>query len=86
MICSFGGCGGDGQTISTKRQLITLLRLHETVRLELLQTYLSSRYQAASAHVVNSAGTFSDQIDIVVFDRPCWSFNLKFRGETVIQA
>lgn len=41
----------------------------ETVWLELLQTYLPKRYQAATAHVVDSNGVFSDQIDVVVFDR-----------------
>ncbi len=41
----------------------------EAVWLELLQTYLPERYQAAKAHVVDSKGVFSDQIDVVVFDR-----------------
>ena len=41
----------------------------EAVWLQLLQTYLPERYAAASAHVVDSAGTFSDQIDAVVFER-----------------
>ena len=39
------------------------------VWLELLQTYLPKRYQAATAHVVDSHGTFSEQIDVLVFDR-----------------
>ena len=37
----------------------------EKVWLELLQTYLPRRYQAAKAHVVDSKGVFSDQIDVV---------------------
>lgn len=58
----------------------------EAVWLELLQTYLPERYQAASAHVVDSAGDFSDQIDIVVFDRQYSPFIFKFQGQTVIPA
>ena len=41
----------------------------EKTWLELLQTYLPERYQAETAHVVDSLGSFSEQIDIVVFDR-----------------
>lgn len=58
----------------------------EAVWLELLQTYLPQRYQAASAHVVDSEGTFSDQIDVVVFDRQYSPFIFKFQGQTVIPA
>ncbi|MGN6150341.1 MAG: DUF6602 domain-containing protein [Rhizomicrobium sp.] len=41
----------------------------EGVWLELLATYLPKRYNVAKAHVVDSDGNFSDQIDVVVFDR-----------------
>lgn len=58
----------------------------ESVWLELLQTYLPQRYQATSAHVVDSDGTFSEQIDVVVFDRQYSPFIFKFQGETVIPA
>lgn len=58
----------------------------QAVWLELLQTYLPQRYQAASAHVVDSEGTFSDQIDVVVFDRQYSPFIFKFQGQTVIPA
>lgn len=58
----------------------------ESVWLELLQTYLPQRYQAASAHVVDSLGSFSDQIDVVVFDRQYSPFIFKFQGQTVIPA
>lgn len=58
----------------------------EAVWLELLQTYLPARYQAASAHVVDSTGAFSDQIDVVVFDRQYSPFIFKFQGQTVIPA
>jgi hypothetical protein len=41
----------------------------ESVWISLLDRYLPKRYQAAKAFVVDSKGTFSDQIDVVVFDR-----------------
>ena len=41
----------------------------EHVWLELLKKYLPMRYRAEKAHVVDSNGLFSDQIDIVVFDQ-----------------
>lgn len=58
----------------------------ETVWLELLQTYLPKRYSAASAHVVDSAGAFSDQIDVVVFDRQYSPFIFSYQGQTIIPA
>ena len=41
----------------------------ETVWLEMLNLYLPKRYRAAKAHVVDSNGKFSQQIDVLVFDR-----------------
>lgn len=41
----------------------------EGVWLELLQLYLPKRYQAEKAFVCDSEGNFSQQIDVVVFDR-----------------
>ena len=58
----------------------------ERVWLELLQTYLPQRYQAQGAFVVDSKGNFSEQIDIVVFDRQYSPFIFKFEGELVIPA
>jgi hypothetical protein len=58
----------------------------ESVWLEMLQNYLPQRYQAATAHVVDSLGTFSDQIDIVVFDRQYSPFIFNFRGGTIVPA
>lgn len=58
----------------------------EAVWLQLLQTYLPERYAAASAHVVDSAGTFSDQIDVVVFDRQYSPFIFHFEGQKIIPA
>ncbi len=58
----------------------------ESVWLDLLQTYLPRRYEAATAHVVDSEGTFSDQIDVVVFDRQYSPFIFTFEGQKVIPA
>ena len=58
----------------------------EAVWLELLQTYLPRRYQAATAHIVDSEGVFSEQIDVVVFDRQYSPFIFNYHGETIIPA
>lgn len=58
----------------------------EKVWLELLQTYLPQRYQAASAHVVDSYGVFSEQIDVVVFDRQYSPFIFRYQGATIVPA
>lgn len=58
----------------------------EKVWLELLQTYLPQRYQAATAHVVDSRGVFSQQIDVVVFDRQYSPFIFRYEGQTIIPA
>jgi hypothetical protein len=58
----------------------------ESVWLELLQTYLPKRYQAATAHVVDSQGVFSEQIDVVVFDRQYSPFIFHYAGQTIIPA
>ena len=58
----------------------------EEIWLELFQEYLPARYRADKAHVVDSKGTFSDQIDVVIFDRQYSPFIFKFKGSTVIPA
>jgi hypothetical protein len=58
----------------------------ENVWLALLQTYLPKRYEAATAHVVDSEGNFSDQIDVVVFDRQYSPFIFSFEGQKIIPA
>ncbi len=58
----------------------------EAVWLNLLETYLPRRYQAATAHVVDSRGAFSEQIDIVVFDRQYSPFIFSYEGQTIIPA
>lgn len=58
----------------------------ENVWIELLDTYLPKRYQAAKAHVVDSHGNFSQQIDVVIFDRQYSPFIFNFQGQTIIPA
>ncbi len=58
----------------------------EKVWVDLLQDYLPKRYQAATAHVVDSNGVFSEQIDVVVFDRQYSPFIFKYQGQTIIPA
>ncbi len=58
----------------------------EAVWLEMLQLYLPKRYSAEKATVVDSRGAFSEQIDIVVFDRQYSPFIFKFKDEKVIPA
>lgn len=56
----------------------------ESVWLELLNKYLPERYRAATAHVVDSEGKFSEQIDVVVFDRQYSPFIFHYEGQVII--
>jgi hypothetical protein len=58
----------------------------EMVWLKLLQSYLPQRYQATTAHVVDSEGNFSDQIDVVIFDRQYSPFIFSYEGQTIVPA
>jgi hypothetical protein len=58
----------------------------ESVWVALLETYLPRRYEASTAHVVDSRGAFSDQIDVVVFDRQYSPFIFRYEGQTIIPA
>ena len=58
----------------------------ENVWLDLFQTYLPKRYQAAKAHVVDSNGDFSEQIDVVIFDRQYSPFIFSYEGQKIIPA
>lgn len=58
----------------------------EAIWIGLLQTYLPERYRVCSAHVVDSEGTFSDQIDVVIFDRQYSPFVFDFHGAKVVPA
>jgi hypothetical protein len=58
----------------------------EVVWLDLLQNYLPKRYSAEKAHVVDSNGVFSQQMDVVIFDRQYSPFIFSFEGQKVIPA
>lgn len=58
----------------------------ERVWLDLLRTYLPERYRAETAHVVDSNGAFSEQIDVVVFDRQYSPFIFHFEGQIIVPA
>lgn len=58
----------------------------EGVWLQLLNKYLPERYKADKAHVVDSNGVFSDQIDVVVFDRQYSPFIFHYQDQTIIPA
>lgn len=58
----------------------------ENVWLELFNNYLPKRYHAASGHIVDSLGHFSDQIDLVIFDRQYSPFIFQFNGQLIIPA
>jgi hypothetical protein len=58
----------------------------ENVWISLLDTYLPKRYQATKAHVVDSNGAFSQQIDVVVFDRQYSPFIFTYEDQTIIPA
>jgi len=58
----------------------------ENVWITMLEKYLPKRYQAAKAHVVDSLGNFSQQIDVVIFDRQYSPFIFTYENETIIPA
>ncbi|HBR51527.1 MAG TPA: hypothetical protein DEA71_15750 [Nitrospira sp.] len=58
----------------------------ERVWLDLLREYLPQRYKAERAYVVDSNGTFSDQIDVVIFDRQYSPFIFHYEDQKVIPA
>lgn len=58
----------------------------ESVWLEMLNKYLPERYRAATAHVVDSEGKFSEQIDVVIFDRQYSPFIFNCEGQIIIPA
>ncbi|BDW94339.1 hypothetical protein MACH10_00240 [Thalassospira tepidiphila] len=58
----------------------------ENIWLTMLREYLPKRYQAEKAHIVDCLGNFSEQIDIVIFDRQYSPFIFKIGGQSVIPA
>jgi hypothetical protein len=53
---------------------------------DMLSTYLPKRYSVSKAHVIDHEGNYSEQIDIVIFDRHYSPFILKQNGATYIPA
>ncbi len=64
----------------------TMGAVSEEVWLALLRQYLPKRYAVTSAHVVDSEGNFSDQIDVVVYDRQYSLSLFDFLGANVVPA
>lgn len=58
----------------------------EGVWIKLFNEYLPQRYRAARAHVVDSKGSVSDQIDIVIFDRQYSPFIFKLDEHSFVPA
>jgi len=58
----------------------------EQVWLDLFNRYLPKRYCAANAFVVDSKGAFSDQIDVVIYDRQYSPLIFELEGQTFIAA
>jgi hypothetical protein len=58
----------------------------ETVWIELLQRYLPERYRAVKAHVADSYGTFSQQIDVAIIDRQYSPLIFDYKGTKVVPA
>lgn len=58
----------------------------EGVWLELLSQYLPARYKADKAYVVDSKGAFSQQMDVVVYDRQYSPFIFVMQDTKIIPA
>lgn len=58
----------------------------EGVWIGLLQKYLPERYRADKAFVVDSRGAFSQQMDVVVFDRQYSPFIFNYEGQVIVPA
>lgn len=58
----------------------------ENVWIELFNNYLPERYRASKAFVVDSNGDFSEQQDVVIFDRQYSPFVFQYKEQTVIPA
>ena len=56
----------------------------EGLWLEFLQAYLPERYRVGKAFVVDSSGHFSEQIDVVVFDRQYTPFIFNVDGIIIV--
>lgn len=56
----------------------------ELIWIKLLQNHLPERYAVEKAFVVDSKGSFSQQMDVVIFDRQYTPFVLNHNGNKVI--
>jgi hypothetical protein len=56
----------------------------EEIWISLFKTYLPERYRVAKATICDSKGRFSDEIDVVVFDRQYTPFIFNFNDQLVI--
>lgn len=81
---------GIEQRLETVRETlahpVTKGNASENIWRTLLEEYLPKRYQVATAQVVDSLGSFSEQIDIVIFDRQYTPFIFTPEGQTIIPA
>lgn len=58
----------------------------QNVWINLFESYLPERYASRSATIVDSRGEFSDQIDVVIYDRQYSPLLFNFDGQTVVPA
>lgn len=58
----------------------------ERVWNSLFNEYLPARYRSDKAHVVDSRGEFSQEIDVVIYDRQYSPFILHYEGQVIIPA
>jgi len=58
----------------------------EAVWIELFEKYLPKRYQAVKAHVADSYGVFSQQIDVAIIDRQYSPLIFDYKGTKVVPA
>jgi hypothetical protein len=58
----------------------------ESVWIDVLNNHLPERYRAIKAHVVDSVGAFSEQIDVVIHDRQYSPLIFRFRDSHIVPA
>ena len=58
----------------------------ENIWIELFREYLPQRYSVDKAHVVDSEGRFSEQVDVLIFDRQYSPFVFQFQNQIVVPA
>jgi hypothetical protein len=58
----------------------------QAVWITLFDNHLPQRYRAQTATIVDSKGEFSEQIDVVLYDRQYSPFIFNFKGQVVIPA